>query len=383
MSECSGSARTRVLQAISLLFAGVAIASGWTTTTAQLVGVDFYTAVASLGVIEIGALFGAHYLCAGLKARRWFVAACAAALAAICIGNAGSNGLNYAWSKHSLQEAHRIDASKRFTTERDAAQAALDRAERALADYDDVRATSDIQDDVDKCEREGCKTVRNKTLAVELDRATKRDTLTVRRDTAKQRRAAVQPVVQQRSAAAAFMQSWVGADPDKVELSLAALYVALVVLAAPLCAGLAQLIAAPAVPAVPAQRSADTDTPGTGDAAQPTALPVSKPTLPAQPATVLHSTAAPAQPRRASVPSVPAQRSKALHAVTGRAEQMLRYVAQRGGELRGTYSEWEKQLGMHQVTIGHAIREAVEAGLMLRESSSRGTVLRLTPAYAG
>jgi hypothetical protein len=386
MSMRSGSVPTRTLQVISLMFAGVAIASGWTTTTANLHGVDFWTAVASLFVIEVGALVGAHYLCAGARDRRWFIAACAAALAAICIGNAGSNGLNYAWNKHNLQETHRADARAQFVRERDAADAALSRAESALAGYEDVRATADIQADVATCEIEGCRTVRNKALSAEIDRATKRDSLSTALSNAKKRRAAVTPVVEQRSAAAAFVQRLLGADPDKVELGFTALYVALVVLAAPLCAGLAQLVSAPkplhAALAAPAQRS-DAEPPSAALRAEPAAPIAAQHAEPAAPA-VLHAVqvAAPVQPLRASVPSVQraarsVQRS-AADALSARAQHVVQHVAAAGGELSSTYRRMQRELNMHGVTLGHAIKEAAAAGLLLHEASSRGTVLRLT-----
>jgi hypothetical protein len=86
--------------------------------------------------------------------------------------------------------------------------------------------------------------------------------------------------------------------------------------------------------------------------------------------------APPVAAQQGSVPSVPRAR-RPLKLISARAERVVQMVQEAGGRLQAGSRALAAQLEVHPVTLGHAIKEAVEAGVLLHEATRRHTTLQL------
>jgi hypothetical protein len=329
-------------------------------------------AIAALILIEIGGVAGWSLAAKAAMDKQWVMLGTAGALGAICVGNALVNGATFAWGKHSARQATVEHQAKLARANITAAQARVTELHAQLKPLDGVRSGSAILADLRECEANGCRKLVVESLRSERDRARERDGLASALQAAQQQLDNTKAAPLEVSALGGLLHELWGLSPARVDLIAALLYVALLQLAAPLTAALAAFVGhqplaqqpAAAAPAAPPGGATDVDIDAAlEELARDVDLAPAQQPVPKAPAAA-----------KGSVPSVA---RRPLKLVSSRAERVVQLVQQAGGELRSVSRAIAAQLGVDGQTLSHAIKEAVEAGVLINDSNRRGTVLRL------
>lgn len=353
------------LQALSLLFLCVALASNYTQATAGLAPqtFDWYAVVASLVALELGAVAAGFAFWPMM--RRWHAvgAVTAAALLTLCLSVSIPNAMGFTWAKHESAVAAADKASSTYN----AASADVVKLRAQLAGYSTVRPTKDLSRAYDRCDSSKCR----KAVQAEQNRASERDGIMATLDAA-QSKALTAPVGATGTPFANLASKLSGEQPETWSLRQSIAYVLFLQLSAPLTALLAGCVGVP----VSTARRVQTLCAVTAQGVQNSVLPQET-----QPCTPV-----PAHIEKASTQRPHTEDAHVAHTnenahtaddLTGVPAHLLKLVVDAGGRLDTSTRKLSDRLGVPHSKVRAAISAAITAGVIVAHATKNGTTLAI------